>query len=824
MSRFFRTSSTPITDYGEQYPIEAIAMGLAGRQQSYNINKAEWEAKLQAIEDTPYLKLGLGDEQAHEELMNKYQKLIDESSSNPDFSQMGSQLEFIKREIKKDFGINGPASALTGRYNEYAKWSDEYKKGIQEGKYYEGDERRFIEGFNQFKGEKGMNSLGVDSLVARPDIDTKVTNYIDKILKDEKNVRIEKSEDGRYIIKTTEGGIREQRLNNGLNNYINTIPGYKEWMSWDNKSKFQSLQTPDGGVNVDSPYYQKAEEYLASRLLNLKSDNEKIDELLKGKKLSAEERENYMLNKEANIAEINDIAGYDEKTKQNIAANLINQSYTNEKIAPYMARANWSILDKDIKADDYVLADYKHSLALKEIDYQNRQALTNIIALPGQIVPFDEKSTKENFAKLQENYKTVSGDYNKATLDIFKQLTFVDKNLQSLYSDYQNATGADKIKLEREISNKVKNWYNDMNNGKDVGSYKTVLQNNRLNYDYINDAANKSIESLDKAENASRFQAQFVMTPELETSINDLKTWFKTNNAVLPPEIQKAVNSNDVSDFMVLLERGKISPEAVRKFSKLSIGHSKYDAEDFSKLLNNIDNSYKNALKNVASLQSQNTWDITFPEEVSTKVQSINEDLSYAVADGYGSLSSFNGNTVGANEKDNIGDAKIKSRKANLSSMVHNGKLYFKVTTEYEKEGKTQYFTDYAEVPDTELSNMQQELLSVATIPGPKGAVGRIAIGRMDVGDTFVEGDFLQSIKNGQTIFIGNNNEYKIVPVSTIDGQKILNLYYSKDQSTEKENREYYPVDNYHNTNPTDRSIPDINTVFEIIGNSYIQK
>lgn len=827
MSRFFRTSGTPIVDYGYQYPIEVIAGALQARQGAYDVNKADWEKQIQAIEDTPYLKLGLGDEEAYAELKSKYEKMINEVPVDADYSRINSQLNSLKREINSDFGINGVGSALRNRYNEFGQFQSEFKDNVLKNNYKPEDYERFASNFNKFKDDSGeISSLGVPTIGYRPEYDSKITNYIDKILKDETDVNIVKDPSGRYFIKTKEGGIREQRLNNALNAYIESIPGHKDWRQWDTRKTIQELENEDGSINTSAQSFIDAQDYVASTILNNTAQIEKIDAVLKGK-LNSKDRSYYEMQKKALEDENSQMKGLTDEQYRNIAINRAYQDYDNEVISPYMSRANWSITDMSMDTNQFALEAYKSSLRMKEKEEEDKKALANMITLPGQVVPLTNKSKEEAYETLKTNNRQARTDFTTSNLAIFEQLAAVDKNLESMLSDYRNAKGADKIALERTINEKVKNWYDDYNKGKDTGSYAPILQKNKVEFDTYKTALGNSESAISKAENASKIQTELIMTNDLKNSINELKTWFKTKNAVLPPEIQKAVNSNDLSDFVMLIERGKITPDAVRKFSKLDIGHDKADAENFSRMLNNIDSAYKNALKpreDGESYQSQNSLDVYFPDDIKETVTSVNEQMTYAIETGYAGLKSMNQNTVAANEKNAVGNGEIKSRKAILSTTVIDGVPYMTVVTTYQDENKkTKQFIDKAEIPVEDLPKYKDAYNEMAKQDGATGVAGRIVLARLKVGNTFEAGDFLYNSKNGMPTYMGQNDEFKILPDYDTAGNMFLRLYYSPDLTLEKENREYQPVDNPYNSNKKDNSYADINTVFDVIGAAQVK-
>lgn len=831
MSRFFRTSGTPIVDYGYQYPIEVIAGALQARQGAYDVNKADWEKQIQAIEDTPYLKLGLGDEEAYAELKSKYEKMINEVPVDADYSRINSQLNSLKREINSDFGINGVGSALRNRYNEFGQFQSEFKDNVLKNNYKPEDYERFASNFNKFKDDSGeISSLGVPTIGYRPEYDSKITNYIDKILKDETDVNIVKDPSGRYFIKTKEGGIREQRLNNALNAYIESIPGHKDWRQWDTRKTIQELENEDGSINTSAQSFIDAQDYVASTILNNTAQIEKIDAVLKGK-LNSKDRSYYEMQKKALEDENSQMKGLTDEQYRNIAINRAYQGYDNEVISPYMSRANWSITDMSMDTNQFALEAYKSSLRMKEKEEEDKKALANMITLPGQVVPLTNKSKEEAYETLKTNNRKARTDFTTSNLAIFEQLAAVDKNLESMLSDYRNAKGADKIALERTINEKVINWYDNYNKGKDTGSYAPILQKNKVEFDTYKTALGNSESAISKAQNANIIEAEMIMTNDLRSSIIDFKNYLKSTNTKIPPELEKVFNSSNPADFVAsVLVTGKLNKnitdsllgKALKGLSEDSGGISEYKKKALA-----VINAYDKALKSVEneeSYQSQNTLDVYFPDDIKETVTSVNEQMTYAIETGYAGLKSMNQNTVAANEKNAVGNGEIKSRKAILSTTVIDGVPYMTVVTTYQdKNKKTKQFIDKAEIPVGDLPKYKDAYNEMAKQDGATGVAGRIVLARLKVGNTFEAGDFLYNSKNGMSTYMGQNDEFKILPEYDTAGNMFLRLYYSPDLTLEKENREYQPVDNPYNSNKKDNSYADINTVFDVIGAAQVK-
>lgn len=419
MSRFFRTSQTPIVDYGYQAPIEIIAGAMDARQQSYDTNKALWEQQIQAIEDTPYLKKGLGDEDAYKQLQTKYQTLIDEASTNPDFSQMGSQLDYLKREVSKDFGINGVATGLKSRHDEYYTALKELRDRREKNLINDADLYLAEQNLNKFYNESGeISGLGMQSFSDRPEVGKYALEFIAKV-PEEKRDRFLKYDPKNpnsmygYIVKETEEG---KQFMNELQQYLLTIPGFQSAMARD--LKYDNLINSDVVLQDD----------LKDRMQMISSiDNQilKLEEMKKNPKAfgTTVEEINQAINEFKNQKD-----SYDNPNSQDYVSNesLQMQRYLNKQVAPFSAM-EYKNITRDLEADWIVKANYEHALALerqkkaKELEeaanratfIANGQITENQIAgelskLPENIAKADSQIQDAN-SKIQDIYTKGGG-------------------------------------------------------------------------------------------------------------------------------------------------------------------------------------------------------------------------------------------------------------------------------------------------------------------------------------------------------------------------------------------------------------------------------
>lgn len=787
MSRFFRTSQTPIVDYGEQYPIEAIAMGLAGRQQSYNINKAEWEAKLQAIEDTPYLKLGLGDEQAHEELMNKYQKLIDESSSNSDFSQMGSQLEFIKREIKKDFGINGVASALKNRYTEGATFSEDFKKRVEGSELYAEDQGMFTSQFKKFYNDNGeINSLGVPTIENRPDYQKKISDWMKSTLKDRTDVELYKTPDGKYWITNKYTGVREQDLTNSLNSFLETIPGHQQWRKRDMGEYYKSLYNEDGTINSSSPLYTKAADEMAALELDLISNIEKSNAVINDKKSTPQMIGEEQRNLKAYQAQLEDLRSGNKESKiLNSADQMIRSSYNQKFIDPYMARANYGLSNQEIKADDYYKLNYEHSLRLKEIDDKNKTELNRILPKPGMITPVSQSDIEETAIKIQQNKKEVEGRYNNDNLKIFQELSKVNPKLQEVLAEYNSTTDyRRRQELQSQINNSVHGWMNDyINNPDNLGSYKQIIADNYSGYRETNNAYLESLKDLKRVQSATETQAQIMLTPDLDKSLGAFKAFLLENKATLPPELKQALEYKDNTKLLSLFMSGKVSKAnydklGIQRFEDAgSIGAGvNYDANKvmYDSFVKSINSKYSTSSKNAKEGDYKSTNNFDFYGSDKSYVKQMNDDMSFAVSDGFAGMVTDSGELVDEIVNKNVKGA-VTNREMVLSNAVSpvSGKPLLTATVTYKTEGGSNTFQTYVEMPDKWMDLYLGTFKQMAAEEGAIGSLGGVALGR-GVLNNFNDGEFLRNVETGEPSSYSdkNGNLWVLAPVPDALGVK----------------------------------------------------
>lgn len=471
MSRFFRTSGTPIVEYGYQYPVEIIAAALENRQGAYDKNKADWEAQIQAIEDTPYLKLGLGDEQAYAELKSKYDKLINEVPVDADYSRINSQLNSLKREINSDFGANGVGSGLRGRYDEYYTGLKELDKRREKNLLTDEDIFLAKQKLNKFYNENNeINSIGLQNFSDRVDVGKYALEFISKVPEEKRDrfLRYDPKNPNSmygYIVKETEEG---KQFINELQQYLMTIPGFKSGMSRD--IEYRNLTQGD----------IEAQNNLKDRMEIISSiDNQilKMEEMKKNPKAFGTTIKEI----EEGINEFNIMKqSYDDPKSQNYIKdeNIQAERYLKEQVAPFTGM-EYKNITRDLETDWIVKANYEHTLALdrqkKAKELEEAANRTTFIA-NGQITPNQVASElvklPEHIAKADETIKKE----NATVQNIYSKAGAIQANIRMKFTnpaEYEKQVAAQK-EVETKVDNLMDGRYIAEQNGTTADYYKTL--------------------------------------------------------------------------------------------------------------------------------------------------------------------------------------------------------------------------------------------------------------------------------------------------------------------------------------------------------------
>ena len=251
MSRFYTPTATPTVDYGRRLPIDVMIQGLAGAQQSYDINKSIFDAARDKYLNMDYISAsGFDDADTYNRLQQEYEEMANSAlqAYGNDYSLMGPELDKIKSKISKDFSKQGDAYGLMSRYAGYAQASKDWEEGIKTGKYKESDwQTAFLPQMSRkFRREdgKGYNPISV-SMIGRPDYNKAIMDFIKEF--PEYNWFIEKQHNG--LIEVTE--MEQKAFMDDLENYLSTIPGHNEWKQRDIEY-MKSNATPEELLGIAS--------------------------------------------------------------------------------------------------------------------------------------------------------------------------------------------------------------------------------------------------------------------------------------------------------------------------------------------------------------------------------------------------------------------------------------------------------------------------------------------------------------------------------------------------------------------------------------------
>ena len=449
MGKYFSTSQTPIVDFKYKVPVEAIAMGLKGRQDTWNQEESLIDESFQLVDQVKHITGTLGEEygdvEAAQSLQNKYDSLLEQGLSEigDDYSKAGKLRRKIEQEVRRDFGANGLAGALESRYGEFVSQSENLSGRIEEGNLGEIDKMWWASKLNPLSREDGSyNSLGSRTITNRPDLNKAFLEFINAH-PEKKDTYFTKGSGPTtgYILKDN---ISSKQFMEEMQSYFYTIPGAAEAMQRDleiglqNPAKAEAYSRGVTGLRVQ--YLRDAEKQLSD-----------IETMRKNPKSFGVNEE--MLNRmEEQALQIKESYNDPNSDRYISDESLLQDFYVMSKTMPF-AGMEYENHEESITVDWMQQANY-NDLVIRRRDKDRRDAeladANNIFMGPSQINSSQVEETINNLPKVLLNSRNILSQ-NKKEASEFTARIMVEYSGKPLdFTTPQGIQEARDLKLKTE--------------------------------------------------------------------------------------------------------------------------------------------------------------------------------------------------------------------------------------------------------------------------------------------------------------------------------------------------------------------------------------
>lgn len=491
MAKYFSTSQTPIVDFRYKVPIDAIAMGLQGRQNTWNQEESLIDNSFKLVDSVKHLTGSLGEQygdvEAAKSLQQKYDDMLEQGLAEigNDYSKAGKLRRKIEQEISKDFGANGVAGALESRYASQIKREEYAQSMVKDGGWDNTDYQNYLSQGTPLETENGYNSnISGDLWSKRPEMHELLPDMVAK-LPDVYKDFLKPTADGKWVVSTK--GKTPEQIRTVLTGYLQSVPGFNEWFQRD----LQAQLTPE---HVTQAAYERVD--MA----------EQFKTLLKAAEPNSDDAKYY----QTQIDKIMDPEVSDEQFNLQYRA----QQYINDLVEPYVEGFS-GISDIDVRANP----DYEHALRMSEINYKNQlEKQSLILASPLSVLDIKgEKASKkfvgynnakQSLEKDKESLSKINNDYlQKHNIQVEKPEEFMDdltnaiktnklgefqtkyklssqqledaKSTQDLYArtkDELRIRERGLANMESEVNSFVDAFYTSMATDPKKGGFKTMLK------------------------------------------------------------------------------------------------------------------------------------------------------------------------------------------------------------------------------------------------------------------------------------------------------------------------------------------------------------
>lgn len=430
MGKFFSTSQTPIVDFKYKVPVEAIAMGLKGRQDTWNQEESLIDESFQLVDQVKHITGTLGEEygdvEAAQSLQNKYDSLLEQGLSEigDDYSKAGKLRRKIEQEVRRDFGANGLAGALESRYADLARRQEYGQKMIQDGGWDNADYQNYLSQGTPLESASGYNSsLSNEMWGARAPLHELLPNIVSK-MPDTYKQFMQLTPDGKFYISAQ--GKDAQEIKNYLTGYLQSVPGFNEWFQRDLQSFMSSEYVSDAAVQrIDmASQFEKLIEAEGVNSPNAEYYQEQIDTIM-----------------DPNVS--------DEEFNLRYRA----QKYIDSLVDPYV-EGFAGISNIDIRNNP----DYEHDLRMAEINHKNRLDRQSII-LSNPLMLVDNKANWKtsdvsiNYIQAKESLETLNKGLDYAAKQLVERAGIRVDNpsefLNSFSNLISNGTEADLLQFKK---------------------------------------------------------------------------------------------------------------------------------------------------------------------------------------------------------------------------------------------------------------------------------------------------------------------------------------------------------------------------------------